>query len=390
MAALQPIKSSVRTIIMLEKYKEMLEDKTAIGELATFVPNKKLPVYNWLYFKEGFSKELVNSLAEQFRLQPGMTVLDPFCGSGTTLVACRELGIDSIGFDVLPLSVFAAHVKTRGYDTAKLKEASAQLFSQRFMKIKEEFPPIMKKAFSKYALEDISFFRRNIAQIEDDTMRNFFLLALISAAIRVSYAWKDGAVIKIRKSHRPPLRFMLKRTIQRMIKDAGKMKGRAQCTVQQRDARTMKLDDETIDAIITSPPYLNQIDYTKVYEIENLFIRGLYEKPPMRSYIGLESDTEFLPELDLPKAANAYFHDIHEVLEEMHRVCKPGAMIAIVVGNAYFPGRIVDSDLIICHLADSAGFKIDRISVLNTRYALEDRTTKKGVLRESMIIMHKS
>lgn len=375
---------------MLEKYQEMLEDKTAMGELATFVPNKKLPIYNWLYFKEGFSKELVNFLAEQFRLQPGMTVLDPFCGSGTTLIACRELSINSIGFDVLPLSVFATHVKTRDYDIAKLKETSAQLFSQRFMKIIEKFPPIMKKAFSKYALEDISFFRRNIAQIEDDTMRNFFLLALINAAIRVSYAWKDGSVIKIRKAHRPPLRFMLKRTVKHMIKDLEKASpSQADSIVQQRDARIMKLDDETIDAVITSPPYLNQIDYTKVYEIENFFIGGLYEKPPMRSYIGLESDTEFLPELDLPKAANAYFHDIHEVLKEMHRVCKPGAMIAIVVGNAYFPGRIINSDLIISYLADSVGFKIDRIFVLNTRYALEDRTTKKGVLRESMIIMHK-
>ncbi len=375
---------------MFHKYEKMLFDQTELGEHATFVPNKKLPIYNWLYFKEGFAKDLVLLLTKEFGLQPGMTVLDPFCGSGTTLITCKKLSIDSIGFDVLPLSVFASHVKTRDYDTAELRRISVELFSQRFMKIKDKFPPILNKAFSKYALEDISFFLKQIWQIEDDTNKNFFLLALINAAIKISYAWKDGSVIKIKKINKPPLRFMFKRTVKHMIKDLERTSlSQANCIVEQCDARTMKLDNATVDAIITSPPYLNQIDYTKVYEIENFFIGGLYQKPPLRSYIGLDTDVEFLPEMDLPKSANAYFYDMNLVLQEMYRICKPGAMIAIVVGNAYFPGRIVDSDLIIAYLAESTGFKIDRIVVLNKRYALEERTKQKGILRESMIIMKK-
>lgn len=374
---------------MLGKFRAMLEDRTELGSLATFVPNKKLPIYNWIYYKEGFSRDLVFLLLDMFGLKEG-TVLDPFCGSGTTLVACRERGIGSAGFDVLPFSVFASHVKTRVYDVAGLREAAQELLSGRFEKTQEKFPPIMARAFSKYALEDITFFRRRIASVEDDDVRNFLLLALVDASIKASYARKDGASIKIRKTGRPPLKFMLKRTLKRMIRDLERSRaGSAPCTVQQCDARRMNLGDGSVDAVITSPPYLNQIDYTKVYEIENWFISGLYEKPPIRSYIGLESDAEFLPELQLPPAAAAYFRDMSMVLQEMSRACKDGARLAIVVGNAYFPGRIVDSDLILSNLAEQTGFAVEKILVLNKRFALEERTRKKGILRESAIIMHK-
>lgn len=373
----------------IQKYRALLEDKTELGGFATFVPNKKLPVYNWIYFKEGFSRDLVFLASKMFGLQDGI-VLDPFCGVGTTLVACREKGIESIGFDVLPLSVFASRAKTRNYDAEELKNAARKLLADRFEKTRMEFLPVMKKAFSKYALEDIAFFMERIQDAGKEDVKNFLLLALMNAAMKVSYSWKDGSVIKFRKSHKPPLRFMLKRTAKRMINDVEKMKASsASCLVEQCDARRLKLEDERVDAVITSPPYLNQIDYTRVYEIENWFISGLHSKPPLRSYIGLDGDTEFFPELQLPAAANAYFKDMNMALQEMFRVCKQGAKAAIVVGNAYFPDRIVDSDLILSCLAEQTGFAAERILVLNKRFALEERTKKKGILRESMIVLRK-
>ena len=92
-----------------------IENKFEWGELATFVPNKPLPIYNWFYYKEGFSRELVLRLLEKFKAKG--TVLDPFCGVGTTNLACREKGIDSVGFELSPLALFAAKAKTSDYDT---------------------------------------------------------------------------------------------------------------------------------------------------------------------------------------------------------------------------------------------------------------------------------
>jgi hypothetical protein len=93
-----------------------MEEKLEFGPLATFMPNKARPVYNWLYYKEGFSRELVIKLLNMFSPDRKDWVLDPFCGVGTTLLACLESGVNSVGFDVHPLSVFASRVKLAEYD----------------------------------------------------------------------------------------------------------------------------------------------------------------------------------------------------------------------------------------------------------------------------------
>lgn len=356
-----------------------IQDRLDWGELATFVPNKYEPVYNWFYYKEGFAKELVLKLLEEYEITQGHTVLDPFCGSGTTLLACKQSGINSIGLDVLPTAAFAARVKISDYDTEKLREILHEILMNRFMPMEADVPSIMKRAFSKYALEDIIFFKSHIERIENETIRNFFLLALNNASMKISYAWKDGGVIKIKKKNTPPLKFMFKRTAHRMIKDLEKLETKECSTiVEQCDARNMNIDDESIDAVITSPPYLNKIEYTKIYEIENFILGGL-PKPPVRSYLGLSEED----------AEKSYFDDMNNVLLEMCRVMKKDAKAAIIVGNGYVNGNIVDSDVMFSEMAKKIGFRVNGIYVLNERFALENRTSKKGILRESLVELQK-
>ena len=83
----------------LEQYRKLIEHKLGLGMHATFVPSKKEPVYNWLYYKEGFSKGLVFHVIDMFGLKEG-TVLDPFCGCGTTISVARKLNRKYIGIDI--------------------------------------------------------------------------------------------------------------------------------------------------------------------------------------------------------------------------------------------------------------------------------------------------
>jgi DNA modification methylase len=380
-----------------ERVKEIVKERLEWGPLATFIPNKKEPVYNWFYYKEGFSSELVLKLAEKFGLKHGDTVLDPFCGVGTTLLACKQLGINSVGFDVHPVAVFAAKVKTRDYDPEKIKEAVKSL-----LKIKFQQPdigtrnPLVKRAFNRHSLEDVVFFRNEIMAMDDAKIRDFCILALMNVAMRCSYAWKDGAVIKIKKHPVPPLRKLLKRQLYRMTKDVSKCKKTdAKCEADFGDARRMDLENGTIDAVITSPPYLNKIEYTRVYSIEEELFFQKQAKPGLRSYIGLENEKMLQAEeklkniIDvaaLPLSAVAYFSDMYEVVKELYRVCKTGAKLGIVVGNGCFPAGVVDSDVILSEIAENAGFEANEVLVLNKRWCTKNRVEKVGIARESLII----
>jgi DNA modification methylase len=359
-----------------------VEERLDWKELATFVPNKTLPVYSWFYYKEGFAKQLVEELIKMFALKPGDTVLDPFCGSGTTLLACSQNGLDAVGLDVLPTAIFASTVKAMKYDPEQLRSEAKTLFRRRFMRLNWEFPKIMRMMINKYALEDIAFFLDIIDGLQN---KDFFTLALLNASIKVSYAWKDGGVIKIKKHPTPPLRKLFQRVVYRMIKDVESETTASQSDilcghvrVAQCDAREMKVDDQSVDAIITSPPYLNNIDYTKLYAIEDYFMEKR-RVPSVRSFLGLR---------DKEETKEAYFEDMELVLGEMHRVLKPKGKAAIVIGNAYIDGE-VESDFIISWLAHKTGFEVEKILVLNKRFALENRTEKKGVLRESLIVLKK-
>ncbi|MCX6815965.1 MAG: DNA methyltransferase [Candidatus Aenigmarchaeota archaeon] len=391
-----------------EQLVDRIEEKLEWRDLATFVPNKKTPIYNWFYYKEGFAKELVEKLLEMFEIKEGATALDPFCGSGTTLLVCKEKSIKSVGYDVLPVSVFATRVKTADYDTDLLRENMQIISRARFAQLntKGKFPGIFYRAFSKYALEDIAFLRSMIIHL-DREVREFFVLALMNAAIKCSYTYKDGSVIKIKKKHVAPLRKMFRHVVSKMIRDIEKSpRTEASIRVELEDARSLDLDDNSVDVVITSPPYLNNIDYTKVYSIEEYFIYG-EPVPGVRAYIGLQAkDSDFLSEIPLPIQARLYFEDMNKVLQELYRVLKKDGHAAIVVGNGYVRrsvasstsqnashsedvNEVIESDIILAYLAAELGFEVEKILVLNKRFALEDRTVKKGVLRESLLILKK-
>ena len=374
-----------------------MHEKPEWGDLATFVPNKREPLYNWFYYKEGFSKGLVRNLIKEFKIRKGDTVLDPFCGVGTALLACKQAGIDSIGFDVHPVAVSAAKVKTRDYDIGKLKEAVDELLGTRFREPDiDSKSSLIRRAFNRHTLEDVIFFRNNIMSIPDIETRDFCMLALMNVAMKCSYAWKDGAVIKIKRHPIPPLRKLLKRQLRRMLKDLGKAgKTGSKASAETGDARRLPLDDGCADAVITSPPYLNKIEYTKVYSIEEELFFKEKAKPSLRSYIGTRNE-EALDELDrlkgiagmpeIPLAAAAYFTDMQQVIKELHRVCRPGARLGIVVGNGCFPTGVVDSDVILSRMAESIGFKADEILVLNKRWCTRNRVEKIGITRESLLM----
>jgi len=419
---------------MKEKFRVV--ENPEIGELLTFKPNRNLPVYNWFHYKEGFSRDLVFMLLERFlRESKGAEklVLDPFCGVGTTLLACREYTgirgnriINALGFDVLPVCVFVSRVKLRDYDVKELETAAKRLFKLKFTKPAINVPQFVRKYFSRFVLEDIVFFRERIREMESERLRDFFLLGLMNASMKCSYAFKDGACVKLVKKNVAPLREMFSRTVRKMIRDLkmfySKVGEKKKCStvVERCDARMLKLEDESVDFVITSPPYLNKIEYTEIYRIEHALFMEDVPLPAMRSFMGVREKTlhedfgmideifsqNFIPRISTPPAnalplgAKIYLKDLYLAVREMFRVCKPEAKVAIVLGDGLVrldsgsngeTERYTVVDVLKCcaAIAEHVGFNVDRIVIANKRVATTPRRHKIEIMREGIILAEK-
>lgn len=373
----------------------LIEENFELGPLVTFVPNKRYPVYNWFHFKEGFSRDFVIMMFDQFKLREGNWVLDPFCGSGTTLLASKEMGINSVGVDAMPLAVFLSQVKTIDYDINYLKCVAREIFSKRFVKLPlKDLSSLVRRAFTKYALEDILFFKEAISEINDPIAKNFFTLALMIASNKVSMAFKDGCVIKFRKrNHVPPLKPVFKRVIKKMFNDIKVFQAKKSIVkVYHADSRRLDfLEDKTFDAVITSPPYLNIIDYIKVYSIENELFFGRIRYEGLRSYIGLDIEKNYneFENLDIPSIGKAYFRDMKDVLLETYRVLNDNGNVVLVVGEGVFPDKIVPVPIILSKVAENVGFNVKKIVHVNKRVVTDPNRKKIGIALESLIFLNK-
>jgi tRNA G10 N-methylase Trm11 len=373
----------------------MIKFSTALElkKLVTFIPNKKEPIHNWYHFKEGFSKKLVDLTLEKFNLKKGSVVIDPFCGSGTTPLACKQNGYESMGFDVSPFFVFVSKVKTDDYDLDELKEAIIKMSGWKYEKPrklpKEKF---ITRVFPKYTLEKVIFYRDKILEIENEKIRNFLFLALVDSSIKSSWTSKDGSMVRIDKRGKPPLKKYFKYKVKKMLKDLKKTNIKPIKTkIEIGDARDLQLEDESVDCVITSPPYLNQIKYTKIYAIEtSLFFD--FPKTNLKSFLGTKVEDRKVSDLgldeNLPLIAKSYFVDMNKVLKEMYRVCRDKSKLSIVIGGGCFPNSVVESDKITAELAEKIGFDVE-VFIARNSWCTKKRTIKVGRVRESVIILNK-
>jgi len=408
-------RESVTGANQLEK---KLSPRFEYADLVTFKENKKVPIYNWFYYKEGFSGSFVKNALQELHIPKGSTVLDPFCGAGNTLLAAKQSGYNSVGFDILPLGVFVSRVKLEeDCNLNNLEKEIRRISSLKFGEPKTKLVDIkfidMRRAFSRYARNDVPFFREKIMEIEDEKIRNFMLLGLISIVGEASNVKKDGGVLRIvHKQHLPPVRYLLKNRLKRMFKDLKKIEKHpgTSSRVFQGDARSLDLEDESVDVCITSPPYLNFVDYTKLYALElSLLVSSNNEilelrKKSMKSHISAKHENEMNYKIDkifeknvisvspgygIPEVVHGYLRDLYESVAEIHRVLKPDGKAVLVIGNAALPGITVDVDLALAEMGADLGMEVKDIWVANVRWADVHGISKPRPVRESCIVLEK-
>ncbi len=360
-----------------------------LKEWVTFVPNKNKPIHNWFYYKEGFSEEFVNWAINEFDLQG--PILDPFCGVGTTLLACKKKGIPCMGTDASPLAALVSQVKTRNYDLDELKKAFELLCQLKPLPV-ERIPldSRIRKLFYHEALETIWFYKQQIEKIENEKTRNLFLLALIDTTGRVANVIKVGGSLRKQKKPGMPVQKLLMGKISRMLSDLKMLRAsEIEPEVSTQDARMAHWETDSIGAIITSPPYLNKIEYTTVYKLELGIFFGQQETR-LRAFMG-DSIKEPVAELaELPLIAQAYFMDLKRVLQNNFQALQAGGKAVYNIAGGCFPHGPVQSDEYLEKIATEVGFEVlQNITCRKIWCHSETRSQKMGQTKEAIVVLKK-
>ncbi len=273
----------------------------------SFQLSKKDQLHRWLKYKEGFSSELVLNLLKDFKIPKGGLVMDPFLGSGTTAMVCQMNGINSVGFDILPMSKIAIEAKKNVfcYSIPELMEVQKELNSMNC-------PPDYQKSFDYLSITDgafpestakeVSFFSEwNASSDYSKLAKNLIVLCILNSLETISYTAKDGQylrwdyrskkmreanedrlskgknpiVVRLDKGDLPSLKETLCKEFDNVLKDIEyiqKYSSSTEANIIFKEGSALfempKMDNEILDGVITSPPYCNRYDYTRTYALE--------------------------------------------------------------------------------------------------------------------------
>ncbi|MEO0250372.1 MAG: DNA methyltransferase [candidate division WOR-3 bacterium] len=253
----------------------------------TFKDCLSAPVHRWFKYPAGYSYRLIQEKIGEYGLGKNDLVLDPFVGSGTTLIEAMKAGVPSVGVEMHPLVAWVARVKT-GWDVspAKLRAAESDMAgiidSYRPGYNPDGLPALVRKCYSAENLGKLVFIRERIETIDcTDEIKDFLRLALVDTLRTASTAGTGWPYIAPTRYHAKTTErdafAEFRKTLSGMIEDLEKVRSdypdHARTRVIEGDARHMpEIESESASLAITSPPYLNNYDYADRTRLEMYFM----------------------------------------------------------------------------------------------------------------------
>ena len=345
-----------------------------------------------------FFPELPRWIIERYS-QKREFILDPFTGSGTTNLEAMMLGRNSVGVDVDLFSRFLARTKTRilpedelGKAYTKIRKASLSYDEDHHINGVPDFP-YRDQWFKDYILKELAYLKNSIETLQtSQEVKNFFLVCFSSVVRQVSEADNNCTRTVIRKKlgkqvlPNAAINLFVKRIdvqVSNMISFI-QAKPQGHVTIpDDADARDMSVfEDGSFDLALTSPPYLNAVDYPRTHQLEMYwlgFATGSLQ-PLKRLHVGTEAvfrkEYESLHKtgcLSADKAikriyatdprrafiATKYIGDMIKNLEEVYRVLKKGGAYVIVIGNNLVRGIEFETWRYLAEAAPKVGYKVE-------------------------------
>jgi hypothetical protein len=400
--------------------------------------------YRWLKYKEAFSPDLVRAVFDGWTALEG-PVLDPFAGSGTSLLVAAERGLDGIGVELLPYAGWAANtiVQAHAADVTMfcgLVAAAADAARSGSRASRLDLPvPAASWALSDEVSGTLLALRSELPPRGSGVEADLAHLALLSIIEGVSVAVKDGTSLRHRerrregRSTRPGRKGQQTQAddvidafagaAQTIADDLPKMVSATEARVIPGDARCLPFRDATAGSAIFSPPYPNRYDYSAIYQLElagggfiaapedlrrirKSLLRSHLEAPPSNQLV--LDDPAVLAVLRAVAAAAkggpaergrtlrmlvGYFDDMCHVFAELARVLRPGAPAACVVATQTYFGYPVPTDFMLASIARQAGLLVDELWVLRHKRVAVQQRARGNVAstggRESVLLMRR-
>lgn len=413
------------------------------------------PAHAWYRFVLSFPPHLIRDYLDRFGISRGNCVLDPFCGTGTTLVECQKQGVNSVGIEANPVAHFASATKLSwGIDGRRLKkhsdgvaEAAEQLLEAEGLQ--DEVHPLFRtnerrkcaslQAFSEEAqkllltssispvpLHKVITLRDCIRGRRKSAYRDHELLALIKIVVESASNLHFGPEVGVRNPKADAMVIAPWLTeIDEISEHLDVLKNvqAGSSRVVHSDSRQIEslIEPKSIDAVITSPPYPNEKDYTRTTRLESVLLglvnnkaelrelkknlvrsntRGVYKEDDDDLWVQDHAEiAEIAQEIEnrrikmgktsgfermYGRVTKLYFGGMAKHLAGLRKVLKPGAKLAYVVGDqASYLQVMIRTGELLADIAEGLGYKVENIDLFRTRLS----TATKQQLREEVVVL---
>lgn len=301
----------------------------------------------------------------------GDIVLDPFCGSGTTLVEARIYGANAIGVDVNGLSTLLSKVKATPLAKNQFKIIN-NFVNKIYVDIEKwEYDkrpkPVIKQIegsnhwFQENVTEELSYLISEIEKEKDEDVIDFLKIALSSIIVKVSNQDSDTRFAAISKNipNGLTLKLFCKKANEysiRMVEFSNQITDNTELKIYNADSRDLSfIKNNSIDIIITSPPYANTYDYYLYHKFRK---RWLNIDVKFAQYNEIGSRREFSSLKEQPKK---WYDDLIKCFKEMAAKLKPSKYAFLVIGDSVIKKELIKIEKVITAFAPTTGFKVTDI-----------------------------
>ena len=383
--------------------------KTTAG---TFVPNKIERIHRWYPYLEGYSSCLIKELIQEIGLDRISGIYDPFCGTGTTSLVASSCGITSYYSETNPFMRMVIETKINvvkflresGIGSSILKDFLNNISTKPLVYSSHEISwEGFEKFFDNDVLQKLLSLKARIGLIEEPNSKQIAMVALASIIVRSSKMIRRGDLRVAKDTEKNQedkdvlANFINK--LESIIEDIDSSDCNifAGTTCLSPDSREIN-EENLVDCVITSPPYLNGTNYIRNTKLElklTDFICSEADLPELHSkgiIAGINNVSKRKGKIDtlqcvrpyidkltpvaydkrIPLMVAGYFFDMNSVIAHLAKIIKNDGFLIIDIGDSQFAGVHIPTHEILINICNDHGF------VLYSEDVLRERRSKNG------------